>query len=57
MGYCAGPNGAGKSTLLRLAMGQETPISGRVDLGEHHIVPNYFQQNQVQLCPPFISET
>ena len=50
---CAGPNGAGKSTLLRLAMGHEKPISGCCDLGEHHIVPNYFQQNQARpaACP------
>ena len=46
----AGPNGAGKSTLLRLVMGREKPISGRVELGEHHIVPNYFEQNQVRRC-------
>lgn len=42
----AGPNGCGKSTLLRLIMGQEDPISGRVQLGPHNIVPAYFAQNQ-----------
>lgn len=42
----AGPNGCGKSTLLRLIMGQEEPISGRVQLGPHNIVPAYFAQNQ-----------
>ena len=42
----AGPNGCGKSTLLRLVMGQEEPISGRVQLGPHNIVPAYFAQNQ-----------
>lgn len=41
-----GPNGCGKSTLLRLVMGQEDPISGRVQLGPHNIVPAYFAQNQ-----------
>lgn len=42
----AGPNGCGKSTLLRLIMDQEKPISGRVQLGPHNIVPAYFAQNQ-----------
>lgn len=48
--FPAGPNGAGKSTLLRLIMGREQPISGRVELGAHGIVPNYFEQNQVRTC-------
>jgi hypothetical protein len=40
---------AGKSTLLRLIMGREKPsVSGRVGLGEHNIVPNYFEQNQAE---------
>ncbi|KIY91540.1 hypothetical protein MNEG_16424 [Monoraphidium neglectum] len=43
-----GPNGAGKSTLLRLIMGREKPMAGRVSLGEHNIVPNYFEQNQAE---------
>eukprot|EP00887_Chlorella_sp_A99_P000425 scaffold17.g425.t1 len=43
-----GPNGAGKSTLLRLIMGREKPVSGRCELGPHHIVPNYFEQNQAE---------
>jgi ATPase subunit of ABC transporter with duplicated ATPase domains len=44
-----GPNGAGKSTLLRLIMGREKPTdSGKCSLGEHHIVPNYFEQNQAE---------
>ncbi len=47
----AGPNGCGKSTLLRLVMGRETPIHGSVELGEHAILPNYFEQNQVGFTP------
>ena len=41
-----GPNGAGKSTLLRLLMGEEKAQEGTVMLGEHSIIPNYYQQNQ-----------
>jgi len=29
-------------------MGREKPISGRVELGPHHINPNYFEQNQAR---------
>jgi ATPase subunit of ABC transporter with duplicated ATPase domains len=29
-------------------MGREKPLSGRVALGEHGIVPNYFEQNQAE---------
>lgn len=30
-------------------MGREKPsVSGRVALGEHNIVPNYFEQNQAE---------
>lgn len=38
----------GKSTLLRLIMAREAANSGRVALGEHNILPNYFQQNQAE---------
>jgi ATPase subunit of ABC transporter with duplicated ATPase domains len=47
-----GPNGAGKSTLLRLLMGREKPQYGHVMLGEHSIVPNYYEQNQSEALDP-----
>nr|CAD1822528.1 unnamed protein product [Ananas comosus var. bracteatus] len=43
-----GPNGCGKSTLLKLAMGLEKPRAGEVLLGEHNVLPNYFEQNQAE---------
>ena len=43
-----GPNGAGKSTLLHLMMGMEQPTEGTVELGEHNVVPGYFEQNQAE---------
>lgn len=43
-----GPNGAGKSTLLRLIMGMETPTEGEVILGNHNVIPGYFEQNQAE---------
>jgi ATP-binding cassette, subfamily F, member 3 len=43
-----GPNGAGKSTLLRLIIGSESPEEGTVALGEHNVIPGYFEQNQAE---------
>jgi len=43
-----GPNGAGKSTLLRLIMGIESANEGMVKLGEHQVIPSYFEQNQAE---------
>jgi ATP-binding cassette subfamily F protein 3 len=43
-----GPNGAGKSTLLRLLTGEETPSEGTVKLGDHNVIPSYFEQNQAE---------
>ncbi|MEM7793998.1 MAG: ABC-F family ATP-binding cassette domain-containing protein [Cyanobacteria bacterium P01_C01_bin.118] len=43
-----GPNGAGKSTLLRLIMGLEEPVEGSTVLGEHNVIPSYFEQNQAE---------
>ncbi|KAK1289197.1 ABC transporter F family member 5 [Acorus calamus] len=43
-----GPNGCGKSTLLKLIMGLEKCSRGEVLLGEHNVLPNYFEQNQAE---------
>ncbi len=43
-----GPNGAGKSTLLRLMMGMEQPSEGAIKLGDHNVIPSYFEQNQAE---------
>lgn len=43
-----GPNGCGKSTLLKLIMGLEKTRGGEVLLGEHNVLPNYFEQNQAE---------
>ncbi|KAL0752012.1 hypothetical protein Bca101_034015 [Brassica carinata] len=43
-----GPNGCGKSTLLKLIMGLEKPMRAEVVLGEHNVLPNYFEQNQAE---------
>ncbi|BAZ38026.1 ABC transporter ATP-binding protein [Calothrix sp. NIES-4101] len=42
------PNGAGKSTLLRLITGMEQPSEGIAKLGEHNVIPGYFEQNQAE---------
>lgn len=43
-----GPNGAGKSTLLHLIMGMEQPTDGTIKLGDHNVIPGYFEQNQAE---------
>jgi ATP-binding cassette subfamily F protein 3 len=43
-----GPNGAGKSTLLRLITGLESPTEGTIKLGDHNVIPSYFEQNQAE---------
>jgi ATP-binding cassette subfamily F protein 3 len=43
-----GPNGCGKSTLLKMIMGTETPTEGSIVLGQHQVIPSYFEQNQAE---------
>lgn len=43
-----GPNGAGKSTLLHLIMGMEAATEGTVKVGDHNVIPGYFEQNQAE---------
>ncbi len=43
-----GHNGTGKSTLLRLITGLEAPSDGQVTLGQHNVIPSYFEQNQAE---------
>ena len=43
-----GPNGAGKSTLLRMIMGIEEYDEGEVAIGQHNVIPGYFEQNQAE---------
>ena len=40
-----GPNGAGKSTLLRMIMGEETPDTGKIVIGDTVVFGYYSQQN------------
>ncbi|HZG37527.1 MAG TPA: ABC-F family ATP-binding cassette domain-containing protein [Nodosilinea sp.] len=43
-----GHNGSGKSTLLRMIAGLETPTDGQVEVGNHNVIPSYFEQNQAE---------
>jgi ATP-binding cassette, subfamily F, member 3 len=43
-----GPNGSGKSTLLKMIMGTEMPTEGEISLGQHQVLPSYFEQNQAE---------
>ena len=43
-----GPNGDGKSTLLRFVLGLEQPEEGAGGIGEHNVIPAYFEQNQAE---------
>lgn len=43
-----GPNGAGKSTLLHLMTGSEQAVEGTIKLGDHNVIPSYFEQNQAE---------
>ena len=43
-----GANGAGKSTLLRMIMGMEEFDEGEVEIGNHNVIPGYFEQNQAE---------
>ncbi len=43
-----GPNGAGKSTLLHMMVGLEAPDEGSINIGEHNVIPGYFEQNQAE---------
>jgi len=45
-----GPNGAGKTTLLRMIVGQETPDSGELIIGQS-VIPGYVDQSRADLDP------
>jgi len=45
-----GPNGVGKSTLFRMIMGQETPDSGSITMGDT-VHPSYVDQSHQDLKP------
>ena len=45
-----GPNGAGKTTLFRMIVGQETPDSGTLRVGDS-VVISYVDQNRDELAP------
>ena len=45
-----GPNGAGKTTLFRMIVGQETPDSGVLKIGDS-VVFSYVDQNRDALAP------
>jgi energy-dependent translational throttle protein EttA len=45
-----GPNGAGKTTLFRMIVGQETPDSGVLKMGDS-VVFSYVDQNRDALAP------
>ena len=45
-----GPNGAGKTTLFRMIMGQETPDSGTIKIGET-VVIGYADQSHKDIDP------
>jgi sulfate-transporting ATPase len=45
-----GPNGAGKTTLLRMIVGQETPDSGELIVGQS-VIPGYVDQSRADLDP------
>ena len=34
--------------MLRLITGMEKPTEGEVKLGQHNVIPNYFEQNQAE---------
>ena len=43
-----GPNGCGKSTLLHMMVGTESMDEGTIKIGDHNVIPGYFEQNQAE---------